>query len=83
MLKLEHTNMELVEALADQRRELGALHDQTIAELKQVREGAYKEIERLRAALLQIGTVCDDNASVGNIALALKFVREIVAKTLR
>ena len=36
----------------------------------------------LRAALLQIGAVCDDNVSVGNTALALKFVREIVTKTV-
>lgn len=40
---------ELNEALADQRRHLGAEHDKTIAELKRVREVAAAEITRLTA----------------------------------
>jgi 8-oxo-dGTP diphosphatase len=34
-------------SLADQRRQLGAMHDETIAELKRVRKVAAEEIERL------------------------------------
>lgn len=47
----DHTNQELCDALADQRRNLGAQHDKTIAELKRVREFARAEIEKLTIAL--------------------------------
>lgn len=43
---------------------------------------AADEINRLRAALVQIMAVCDDNRSDDNnsVALALKFVRDVADK---
>lgn len=49
MTELCHTNEELVECLAQQRRSLGAEHDKTLAELRRVREATRAEIERLMA----------------------------------
>ncbi len=53
---------------------------QILAEAKIDRD----EIARLRAALVQIVHVCDDNASKNcNKAMALVFVREVAATAIR
>jgi hypothetical protein len=42
------------EALTQQRRELCAAHDKTLAELRRVREVAHAEVERLRDAVRRL-----------------------------
>lgn len=66
------TNDDLSEVRTDKR-------DRHIERLTAMQD-ASAEIEALRAGFVQIAAVCDDNASVGNTALALKFVREVAGK---
>ena len=49
-----HTNQELCDALAEQRRSLCAETDKALVDLASVREVAKTEIERLRSALEEI-----------------------------
>lgn len=52
--QLRHETRKFPEKLADQRRYLGDMHDETREELDRVRDVAWKEIERLESELAEL-----------------------------
>ncbi len=54
-----HTNEELCEALAEQRRSLSADHDRTLSELTHLRKVTGNEIARLSAIILEQAKYAD------------------------
>lgn len=62
-------NVDVVEALAEQRRNLGTQHDATIAELKRVRAVAKTEIECLEADNKRLRVALHDARMGLNLAL--------------
>lgn len=73
------------EQMARDRAEIERLREQ-VASLQM--ESGYEaslaqlEIERLRAALVQIVCVADDNANAQHIEMAVPFMREVAANAL-
>lgn len=67
-------------------REMEPAFDQCANELELLRKATSardQALEALKDKLVQIVAVCDDNATVGNTALALKFVREIALSAIK